>query len=409
MTIRRGGDAMTGGGDKPRLVSSRWGEEIHAGLNENAGPFRLVCPFVKAPVLAAFLDRHQPEEVLLVTRFHLADFCEGVSDVGALRRVLRAGGRVRGVKGLHAKVYLFGTTRAAVTSANLTSRGMAGNHEFGCVSEDSAFVTACSTYFDQLWDSAGTDLVAAQLDDWEAQVETFLNPGGRPRGQPELPDHGTQVRTDLATPDGEMTDPPEGWPAESGQAFVKFFGEGSNRVPWSFPVLEEVGRSGCHWACTYPATKRPRAVHEGDTLFVGRLVENPPDTLIFGRAIGRAHVPGRDEATEAEIEDRWWKRKWPHYIRVHHAEFVAGELRNGVSLNALMDALGSDAFRTTQDNARSSNGGNVNPRKAYMQQPAVRLSQEAASCLTRRLQEAFTLHGRLPTDDLDRLDWPAQS
>lgn len=397
---------MSGGGSTLRLVATGWGDELHAGLDRDAGPFRVVCPFVKGPVLDEFLDHHEPEEVRLVTRFRLADFCDGVSDVAALRRALRAGGRVRGVKGLHAKVYLFGTTRAAVTSANLTSRGMAGNHEFGCVSEDPAFVGACSKYFDELWRSSGDDLVAAQLDDWQAQVETFLNAGGRPRGQLDLPDYGAQIQAGLAAPEGDVAEPPEGWPAESGQAFVKFFGEGANRVRWSFPVLEEVGRSGCHWACTYPAKKRPRAVEEGDTLFVGRLVEDPPDTLIFGRTIGRAHVPGRDQATEAEIKKRPWKRKWPNYIRVHHAEFVAGELRNGVSLNALMEALGSDAFTSTQHNARTENGGNVNPRKAYMQQAAVRLTDEAATWLTRRLQTAFARHGRIPADDLNVLDWP---
>lgn len=148
--------------------------------------------------------------------------------------------------------------------------------------------------------------------------------------------------TRLADPDATDDEPDGGWPAESGQAFVKFFGEGSNRVAWSFPVLEEVARSGCHWACTYPTTKRPRQVEDGDTLFIGRLVEDPNDTLIFGRVIGREHVPGRDEASAAEIEARPWKRRWGIYICMHHAEFIAGELRNGVSLTELMDVWGSE-------------------------------------------------------------------
>lgn len=398
--------AAAGGVDPPRLVSAGWRAELHAGLRRDDGPFRLICPFVKAPVLDELLDEHDPGDVLLITRFRLADFCDGVSDLAALRRVIASGGRVRGVKGLHAKVYIFGTTRAAVTSANLTSRGVGSNHEFGCVSEEPGFVAACSAYFGDLWRMAGDDLDEVRLNEWKDQVDVVLNTGGRAARKVALPDHGTPVGDDMVGVGDADIEIDEGWPSESGQAFVKFFGEGSNRVAWSHSVLDEVERSGCHWACTYPASKRPRAVHEGDTLFVGRLVEAPRDTLIFGRTIGRAHVPGRDEATAAEIQSRWWKQKWPHYIRVHDAEFVAGELRNGVSLNALMDALGSDAFTSTQNNARSGNGRNTNPRRAYMQQPAVRLTDEAAAWLTARVERSFELHGRVPADDLEALDWP---
>jgi hypothetical protein len=379
----------------PCLVSAGWRDELHAGLDCDDGSFRIICPLVKAAVLDELLDGRAVEHLQLVTRFRLADFCAGVSDIAALRRVIASGGRVRGVRGLHAKVYLFGATRAAVTSANLTSRGVGGNHEFGCVSEEPSFVAACASYFDALWQAAGTDLDAALLDAWRAQVDGFLNTGGRPARQPDLPDHGAQLPEELVGPAADVVEATEGWPAESDQTFVKFFGEGSNRVPWSHAVLDEVQRSGCHWACTYPASRRPRSVREGDTLFVGRLVKDPNDTLIFGRVIGRAHVPERDEATAAEIEKRPWKHQWPHYIRVHHGEFVAGELHNGVSLNALMDALGSDAFASTQHNARSQNGGNTNQRRAFRQHPAVRLTDEATAWLTAAIQQAFALHGRV--------------
>jgi hypothetical protein len=67
---------------------------------------------------------------------------------------------------------------------------------------------------------------------------------------------------------------------------VKFFGRGDNRADRSMQILEEVRRSGSHWACTYPKGKRPRMVRDGATMFMGRLVKDPNDILIFGRARG---------------------------------------------------------------------------------------------------------------------------
>jgi hypothetical protein len=155
-----------------------------------------------------------------------------------------------------------------------------------------------------------------------------------------------------------------------------------------------------------PLGKRPRQVRSGDTLFTARLVRKPHDTLIFGRAIGLAYVANRDDASPAEIEARPWKRQWPHYIRVHHGEFVAGPLAHGVSLSELMDTLGADAFASTHAN-RVSGVGNVNPRAAVRQQAAVRLTSEGAAWVTRRLEDAFATHGYIPPEQLAQLDWPS--
>ena len=117
------------------------------------------------------------------------------------------------------------------------------------------------------------------------------------------------------------------------------------------------------------------------------------------------HEPGRDDATPEDIALRPWKETWPRYIRVHHAEFVAGSMENGISLNELMDTLGADSFAPTQRNLASGKG-NTDPRRAYMQQAAVKLSDEGLSWLSERLQVAFDTHGKVPLETLDNLDWP---
>ena len=105
---------------------------------------------------------------------------------------------------------------------------------------------------------------------------------------------------------------------------------------------------------------------------------------------------------------RPWKEKWPHYVRVHHPEFVTGTLENGVSLAELMDSLGSNAFESTKRNA-AKGSGNTNPRKALMQQAAVELSAEGFAWLNVNLEDAFAKFGKLPAAELGQLDQPSLS
>jgi HKD family nuclease len=382
-----------------RLVDAGWSREITAALHLEASELRIISPFIKVGALRRLLVA-SPKAVQAITRFNLADFAKGVSDIAALRRLLASGSSVRGVKNLHAKMYLFGSKRAIVTSANLTEAALNRNHEFGIVSEDTEIIAACRRYFDDLWNRSGADLAIPQLDQWDKTVTRHRAEGGRPNVPAGLGDFGADA--------GVLSEPVTVLPivvADAPQAFVKFLGEGTNRAPLSFQTVEEIERAGCHWAVAYPAAKRPRAVEEGAVIFIARLTREPNDMRVFGRAIGMRHVPGRDDATAEDIALRPWKATWSRYIRVHHAAFVAGTMANGISLNELMGALGPNSFAPTERNAVQGKG-NTDPRRAYRQQAAVELSPEGIVWLGERLQAAFDRHGRVPQDDLDKLDWP---
>ena len=185
---------------------------------------------------------------------------------------------------------------------------------------------------------------------------------------------------------------------------MKFLGQNDNRVHPSWTAFEELQRAGCHWAVAYPADRRPRIVREGDVMFISRLTDEP-DTRIFGRAIALKYVPGRDDATDADIADRAWKSHWRHYIRLHHAEFINVSMGDGVSLRELMDTLASDAFASTQENSQRGQG-NVDPRQSLRRHAAVRLSRDGRAWLAERLQLAFQRRGSIPLAELDKLGWP---
>lgn len=378
-----------------RLVDGGWAAEIAAGLELGAGEVLIVSPFIKAaalePLLASCVGGPR-----VITRFNLRDFADGVSDIKALRLLIEANAAVRGVSGLHAKLYVFGSVRAIVTSANLTEAGMNTNHEFGLVTDEYSVVTECRRYFDELWARAGRDLSMDRLLEWEAKVTRHLAGGGRLSSTNGLEDAGTLIGLDAPS-----QDPTTAIFDDATQAFVKFFGRGDDRAPLSMDTLEAIKRSGCHWALTYP--RRPRSVSTGAVMYPARLVDGG-DIRIFGRAIAMAYQTGRDDATTADIERRPWKSRWPHYIRVHHAEFVAGTLESGVSLRELMADLESDSFASTTRNALGS--GNTNPRLSFRRQPSVELSPMGHAWLRGRLEASFVAHGKVSQEALDGLDWP---
>ncbi len=380
-----------------KLVDGGWGREFADAVGAGSGELCIICPFIKAGAVEQLLAGHAGG-VRVITRFRLTDFAACVSDAAALRRLLDAGATVRGVRNLHAKLYIFGERRAIITSANLTQAGLRSNHEFGVVADGADVVAECRQYFDSLWERAGADLLLEQVNEWDGIVAGYQLAGGRASQAYQLKDFGVDVG--IVNPTPEL---PAAAVAESSQAFVKFTGRDSNRRALSDATIEEVKGSGVHWAVTY--SKRPRRVENGAVIFVSRFTSNPNDIRIFGLAIGMKHEPDRDDATPADIEKRPWKERWPYYIRLHNAEFVAGTMQNGISLNELMDELGADSFARTQQNAIRGNG-NTNPRRAYRQLPAIELSQDGFRWLNEGLQAAFETHGRVPQHELDRLDWP---
>lgn len=139
-------------------------------------------------------------------------------------------------------------------------------------------------------------------------------------------------------------------------------------------------------------------------MFIARLTDEP-DTCIFGRAIGMRYKARRDDAMPEHIKKRDWVKCWPHYVGIHHAEFIAGTLANGVSLNELMDELKADSFASTQENTARGEG-NTAPRHAYLLQPQIRLSTDGLAWLNKQLQAAFDAHGVISHRELDKLDWP---
>ena len=384
-----------------KLVYRGWGNVISDALSTDSSHVRIISPFIKESAIKNLLA-HKPHKLQVITRFNLADFSAGVSDVAALRELNQADAQVRGIKNLHAKLYVFGSTRAVVTSANLTHAGLNRNFELGVVSDDLGFVRACQDYFDnKLWKKAGKDVTDRQISGWAVRVEKHRLRGGGAHDTGGLDDYGVDVPGATETPTGV-----ESIYGTAKQAFVKFLGRGTkrHRAELSDLVIEVIKSSECHWALSQ--SKRPRQVQDGAVIYIGQFTQAPDDIRVFGRAIGIKHVPIRDDATQEDIDRISWRVDYPHYTKVHHAEFVAGTLANGVSLNELMRSKKHDSFASTQRNYEQNSGKNTNPRHAYSQHARVELASAGQEWLEQHLNESFETHGTISTRELANLYWP---
>jgi hypothetical protein len=139
-------------------------------------------------------------------------------------------------------------------------------------------------------------------------------------------------------------------------------------------------------------------------MFMGHLVSGPNDIRVYGRAVARAYVEGRDDAGAEDNARRSWLERWPHFIRVHEMEFVDGALGDGISLGELMDELGAYAFGPTAENA-DRGIGNVDPRQSIRQAAAVRLTEAGTSWLEEELEAVFRRFGKVRAESVAGLDW----
>lgn len=363
-----------------KLYLQNWYEKL---LNElpNTNSFRVISPFVKEQIVRTIAEQFNFENFELITRYNLSDFACNASSLDSLQYAVERGAKVYGIRQLHSKVYLFDKRAAVITSANLTSGGLINNYECGIYTTDPDVIEQLHNYADGLKRIAGRPLTLQQCEHWQSELATKSEIYNT--YFPSLPDYGaTTHRID-----------------SSRNYYVKFFGEGSNRVGFDFPVKEEIDRALCHYACCF--SKTPKQFNSGDIIYMGRMTW-PSDYAIFGKAEAIRHVPGRDEASDEEMEQRDWKETWPLYIRVKNAQFLDGVMGNCPLLYELIRTLDYQSFKSTQ--RRYAEGErDINPFRSLSRQAYVKLTHEGAQWIEERFQSAIQLCGQVEKSFLNAL------
>ena len=372
------------------LIDSNWNLEFHKLASKTNRTISFITPFIKETTTQALISDRKIH-IRLITRFNEKDFYNGVSDISALKYLLELGAEIRGVQDLHSKLYIFDRKNVIITSANLTEKALRTNHEVGIVASSNQIASASLEHFENLWERCGQNLKLSSLLQWKKTVDNYTKNKGKSNLGKGLKDHGKRIPNSII-------------PVES-TSIVKFFGESNDRSNRDDLILDEVIRSGCHWAATYPQGKIPRNVSKNARIYFARLVKSPNDIIIFGRAIGHPHKPDRDDSTPQEIKKRPFKDHYCHYIRITQPEILSGNLGDGVPLSDLMKKFEYNSFASTLRNQLSGKG-NTNPTLSLGQKASIMLTMDSSKWLNRQLSRRFSTDGKIDISNEKMLDWP---
>jgi HKD family nuclease len=349
------------------VIEKNWLQHFLKEL-ENVKNLKIISPFITQNLVNHLLKNWQGESIQVITRFNLNDFRSGVSSISALESLVDNNIKVKGVKGLHSKTYIFDNKSVVITSANFTNGGFFNNYEFGIKSFDATIVSNSIDYFEKLWSLDIATLHLSDINEWKIELKRQ-----QPVAEaPKLKDYGVSPMKKVI--------------GERGY-YIKFYGRGDDRADWNETVKELVEGTHCHFAVTFPdPSRRPRRYNEGDIIYMARMITGQ-EYAIFGKAIARKHVDDRDIATESDIAQIDWKKHYPVYIRVHSAEFLDTTLGNCPKMGQLMNELDYECFESTK--RRHEYGeADINPRLALMRKPDVKLSNEGAFWVTQKFDEA---------------------
>lgn len=228
-----------------KTIQHNWLHELKEELQE-AKHVRIVSPFITENLVRLFLESFSGIKLQIITRFNLNDFRSGVSSISALNRLLNAGAEIKGVQGLHSKLYLFDEKSVIITSANFTTGGFFQNKEFGIKSKNEETISNSHTYFNELWDIDDYLLTEDVLNEWGALVKRSRSIQEKVQS---LPDFGSSYQDKLFNK----------VKGKHKRYFIKFFGKDEDRANLTDHTRPEIQYGCCHYALSFSDKRgRPR-------------------------------------------------------------------------------------------------------------------------------------------------------
>lgn len=106
-------------------------------ISESKKEIILCAPFIKKDIAKEILNtKCEDTKLVVITSANISNFIQSSSDIEAIKMLLSNKIKVKNYQNLHAKIYLFDSSKAIITSANLTCGGFYTNYEYGVLIEN---------------------------------------------------------------------------------------------------------------------------------------------------------------------------------------------------------------------------------------------------------------------------------
>ncbi|HET8885613.1 MAG TPA: phospholipase D family protein [Salinimicrobium sp.] len=368
-----------------KTIRNNWLSHLKQELKETDS-VKIISPFVTDNMARHLLESFNGSEIQLITRFNLNDFQSGVSSLKALERLVKNDCKIKGIKSLHSKLYIFDEKSVIITSANFTNGGFFRNKEFGIISYSFHTVRDSKIYFEELWEINKVVLKETKISVWKKEIKRILDNVNK---NESLPDYGASYQDKVIV--------------KSKRYFIKIFGKNEHRVNLNYHSKDEIQESHCHYTLSFSRKKndkRPRKYRNGDIVFMAMML-NGSDYAVFGKGFSYAHDDFRDIASKEDIASVPWRKEWPVLVRVHSTEFINSTMQNCPKMSELIHELDYESFDKTLKRYNLGVAG-INPWNSLRQQADVQLSELGAQWLEERFQTSIKLFGKVPRTYIDQ-------
>lgn len=404
------------------LLTSNHFEKILDLFDGTEREIKIISPFLAlsmAEKLCAAV-RDSGASCTLITRLYLEDLIARANSLDALELMMRQGIEICLVKRLHTKLYLFDTDHAILGSANFTNGGFKSNLELSLlISEEPRIIGELHGYFDglvkRLRCEEGGRLTAAVLEEARQAYSALfysktkggstavhswkmygaaLDQKSRLARQADLEEEFARCKEeqDLVCTLFQEAERPEQirYPFN---IWLKFIGEGDNRLPPDQPFSVTAVTEGGRTLCLSNYSFRARSVKDGDEIYLAALTTNH-DGRNLPVIVGRGHLAGfshRNRVSDSMLRQHGWMEHYPWYCIIKDCEVLNAPVREGVSLDTVWTVLRSDTYLASF--GRNEDIPTV-ARKHY-QRAHIRLSGNAKQEIDRRLDQLIARFGAL--------------
>lgn len=135
------------------IIKSPWINKFKELVTATRNNFTFTSPFIKLSAVNTIMEcRKHNFTIKGITSFRLRNFERGASDLEAIKILLyKKDALLKNISNIHAKIYIFDSVAAIISSANLTPAGLGGNVELGILLQEEVVVKELKKYIEGLF------------------------------------------------------------------------------------------------------------------------------------------------------------------------------------------------------------------------------------------------------------------